>query len=315
MERDPRRDGRLSKSPVLPFPAPRSSRLQQLKALLSSAPSHIIKEGWGELPLVAKTSLAMLAPTALWCLRRLNANKPLGETTTQLLVWYSQAVALYGLRNMHAHMWKNIGVKRTFTRSFERFSLLGSLIYTASLFKTINTLFGKTYFLFNLIYTFIYALFVYLSTLYNRGLPHPCQKRERGIIHWPALVGFIWVMSLTSYVWGKELRVSILNGNRYKFLSMVGFLVNSAGILRAGFQTVKSSEPAITPFSAVSPLAVAYIFAALTHAPSFASSPIARVYISGYFAMVYCLSIIAYLCLKSEHVRGKRKALQRKSAL
>jgi hypothetical protein len=98
--------------------------------------------------------------------------------STQLLVWYSQAVALYGLRNMHGHLLKHIGVKRTFTRSFERFSLLGSLIYTTSLFKTIHTVFGKTYFLFNLIYTLIYALFLYLSTLYNRGLPHPCQKRE-----------------------------------------------------------------------------------------------------------------------------------------
>jgi hypothetical protein len=95
-------------------------------------------------------------------------------------VWYSQAVALYGLRNMYGHLLKHIGVKRTFTRSFERFSLLGSLIYTTSLFKTIHTLFGKTYFLFNLIYTLIYALFLYLSTLYNRGLPHPCQKREYG---------------------------------------------------------------------------------------------------------------------------------------
>lgn len=61
---------------------------------------------------------------------------------------------------------------------------------------------------------------------------------------------------------------------------------------------------AITPFSAVSPLAVSYTFAALTHAPSFASSPIARVYISGYFAMIYCLVIISYLCLKSERARG-----------
>lgn len=78
----------------------------------------------------------------------------------------------------HEHLIRNIGVKRTFTRSFERFSLLGSLIYTTSLFKTIHTLFGKTYFLFNLIYTLIYANFLYLSTLYNRGLPHPCQKRE-----------------------------------------------------------------------------------------------------------------------------------------
>lgn len=250
----------------------------------------------------------MLAPTALWCLRRLHTNRPLGENTTQLLVWYSQAVALYGLRNMHGHLLKHIGVKRTFTRSFERFSLLGSLIYTTSLFKTIHTVFGKTYFLFNLIYTLIYALFLYLSTLYNRGLPHPCQKRERGIIHWPALAGFVWVMSLTSYVWGKELKVSILHGDRYKFLSMVGFLVNSFGILRAGFQTAKSSEPAITPFSAVSPLAVSYTFAALTHAPSFASSPIARVYISGYFAMIYCLVIISYLCLKSERARAMNKA-------
>jgi hypothetical protein len=63
-------------------------------------------------------------------------------------------------------------------------------------------------------------------------------------------------------------------------------------------------DAAITPFSAVSPLAVAYTFAALTHAPSFASSPIARVYISGYFAMIYCLVIISYLCLKSERGRG-----------
>jgi hypothetical protein len=89
----------------------------------------------------------------------------------------------------------------------------------------------------------------------------------------------VWVMSLTSYVWGKELKVSILHGDRhvsllpffllaasvgrlircngparadvcahrYKFLSMVGFLVNSFGILRAGFQTAKSSEPGSFP--------------------------------------------------------------------
>lgn len=134
----------------------------------------------------------------------------------------------------HGHLIKHIGVKRTFTRSFERFSLLGSLIYTTSLFKTIHTLFGKTYFLFNLIYTLIYAHFLYLSILYNRGLPHPCQKREyllpslmpaflahrmfsvrRFVIHWPAMIGFVWVMSMTSYVWGKELKVSILSGDRY----------------------------------------------------------------------------------------------------
>jgi hypothetical protein len=111
-------------------------------------------------------------------------------------------------------------------------------------------------------------------------------------------------MSATGYVWAKEFKTS-LTSKGSNLLCLLGFLANSFGILRAGFQTAKTSEPAIMPFSAVSPLAVAYSVAALTHLPSFAVSSVARVYVTGYLSMIYCLLVISYLCLKSERMRGK----------
>ncbi len=106
---------------------------------------------------------------------------------------------------------------------------------------------------------------------------------------------------------------------------MAGFLVNSIGILRAGYQTAKTSQPgellslsllniyiysmllmliflstaAMTPFSGVTALAVAYGFGALTHGASFRASGLARVYVAGYLAMTYCLLFISHLCLKA----------------
>jgi len=136
------------------------------------------KDVLNEFTPITKGTLALLGPIALWCGRRLRQNKPLNDTTIQLLIWYSQAVCIYAMRNMYIHMVKNIGVKRTFTRSFERFSFLGALIYTASLSRSAKGPFGRTYFLFNLLYTLISGFFVWSSLMYNRGLPHPSQKRE-----------------------------------------------------------------------------------------------------------------------------------------
>ncbi len=40
-------------------------------------------------------------------------------------------------------------------------------------------------------------------------------KQRRGIVHWPALVGFWSVMAATTHVWTTELKQALLNGDRY----------------------------------------------------------------------------------------------------
>eukprot|EP01089_Gocevia_fonbrunei_P010934 TRINITY_DN2396_c0_g1_i2.p1 TRINITY_DN2396_c0_g1~~TRINITY_DN2396_c0_g1_i2.p1 ORF type:complete len:312 (-),score=32.60 TRINITY_DN2396_c0_g1_i2:17-952(-) len=258
---------------------------------------------------LAKSTLSVITPSLWWFTKHYKSDTLPHKRTLRLFVWYSQAVSLYGFRNLYLHMIKNIGVSRTFPKSLERFSFLGSLIYTISLWRTVNTWIGGTYFTFNLVYLAFFGYILWLSTMYNKGLPDPTEKRERGVIHWPSLVGFVGLNAAASAAYGNELKTVLLSGDKYTFLEMVGYMVNNFGILSAGFKTSKTSVPAIAPFSAVSPLAVAYTFVTLAQLPYVKDSQMSRVYVAGNIVTIYSLVVISYFCLLAERAKLTRKSV------
>lgn len=204
-----------------------------------------ILELWKDLNAATKLTVALLVPVGVYygyC--TVNGIPPI-EMVTLSLDTYSQAVSLYALRKMHSQLKENLGVSRTLTRSYQLLSFVGSGIYTTSLLGSINTNFGKSNFIFNLLHTLGYGYFVYLTLLYNYELPDPRDARKmRGVVDWNSLFGFIVVMSFTLYFWIKELsQASITSGNRYNILAMMGFIMTSFGVLRGGFKAAVTSIP------------------------------------------------------------------------
>lgn len=258
-----------------------------------------------QLDTLTKLTLALIPPVGGWFLRSALTRKPPGEILSFLVAAYSQSVGLYGLKNMYDEIKKNLGRKMTQTRSFQVFSFAGSAVYTASLWGIIGTTVGKTFFGFNVIYTLAYGYFLYLTYVYNRDVPDPTPtgdggaKRGKGRVHWPSFAGYAAAMAAMLTVWTRETRSAVGSGSG-NFLAIAGFLMSAFASLRAGLRTVLTSVPAITPFSGVAPLASAISLGILSLVPLARDQPVARIYLSGYLTMIYCLVVMAAFSLKEE---------------
>ena len=76
--------------------------------------------------------------------------------------------------------------------------------------------------------------------------------------------------------------------------------MSALAVFRAALSTVTTSVPAITPYAGVASLASAVSLGVLTMLPQWRTSPVARIYLPGYAAMVTCLLLIAWFALRDE---------------
>jgi len=261
----------------------------------------------------AKIAFGLIPTTAVWAsLNGLNLvgrnKKPLKNLLPSLLAAYSQSVGLVGVADMYAELKRNLGVRVTLPKLYQAFSVLGYLFATIGHLTITHTGVGRVFFVFNAMFFFCYTYMAYLTMAYNQGLEIPSRlfqpnsifNSTRHTVNVPALVGWVTLNVITTYIWINEGRKSITTTYKNELLAALGFLIQSIGNTRAGFTACMTSNPEIQPFDGAMTIFAANFLAMLSLVTLAKGSPVARVYIAGYMSVLYNTLINAYYAFKQE---------------
>jgi len=156
----------------------------------------------------------------------------------------------------------------------------------------------------------------YLTVVYNKRLEYPEKFFEanskfnttRHTVNLPALVVWVALNMVTSYVWISEGGKSLANTTyKNELLAAIGFLTASIGKIRSGYVACVTSSSEIKPFVGAMTIAAANLMAGLSLIPLAYESPVARVYVAGYASVLYSTLINSYYAFKEERDSKKER--------
>jgi len=267
----------------------------------------------------AKIVLALIPTTTVWAslngLNLVGRNKqPLKKLLPSLLAAYSQSVGLVGVADMYAEFKRSLGVRVTLPKLYQAFSVLGYLFSTIGQLTITHTGVGRVFFVFNAIFLSCYAYMAYLTMAYNQGLETPSRffqpnrsfNSTRHTVNLPALIGWVTLNVITTYIWINEGRKSLTTTYKNELLAAIGFLMQSIGNTRAGFTACMTSQPEIQPFDGAMTIFAANLLAVFSLITLAKDSPVARIYIAGYMTVLYNTLLNAYYAFKQEREEIER---------
>eukprot|EP01124_Arcella_intermedia_P012428 TRINITY_DN18769_c0_g1_i2.p1 TRINITY_DN18769_c0_g1~~TRINITY_DN18769_c0_g1_i2.p1 ORF type:complete len:225 (-),score=31.93 TRINITY_DN18769_c0_g1_i2:396-1070(-) len=184
----------------------------------------------------AKIALALIPTTSIWVslngLDLVGRNKkPLKTLLPSLLAAYSQSVGLVGVTDIFSEFKRNLGVKVTLPKLYQTFSVMGYLFSTIGHATITHTGVGRVFFVFNAMFLCCYAYMAYLTVAYNQGLdtsskffqPQRSFLSKRHTVNLPALVGWVTLNVITSYIWINEGRKSLTSTYKFVFFKITFF--------------------------------------------------------------------------------------------
>jgi len=255
-------------------------------------------------------SIYLVETKSIRCLSCLLCWQPTVKCVNSNMLSQVKSVRLVGVLDVYSELKRNLGVRVTLPKLYQLFSVLGYLFATIGQLTIAHTGVGRVFFVFNAIFFSCYAYMAYLTLAYNKEVEvgrrtffpssNSSFNSTRHTVNLPALVGWVTLNIISAYIWINEGRKSFTSAFKQEWLAALGFLMQSLGSTRAGFTACMTSAAEIQPFDGAMTLATANLLAGLSLIPLALESPLARVYIAGYAAVLYSTLINAYYAFKTE---------------
>ncbi|KYQ90228.1 transmembrane protein [Tieghemostelium lacteum] len=217
----------------------------------------------------------------------------------------SKIIGLLGVVEISKRMQSFLGVKLTFSRSYQVLLTVSSILDSIlSLAKIRYQKWGVVFCIVSFLYSLIYMRMLYFTLVHNKKLERILStskslKFQGSKINIPALGTWATVVSLTLWVWLKEAkRLAQSTGG---ILSMTAFVISAIAGIRVGLRAATTSFPGLTPFEGSSAVLIAIILGALPLIPYWSISEWARTLLSGYLSIVVSMIINSSFAWKRPH--------------
>jgi len=215
-----------------------------------------------------------------------------------------KVIGLFGVLQISGRMQTYLGVKLTFSRSYQLLLTLSSILDTIMSFTKITQKWGFVFCIVSIIYSLIYTRMLYLTLVHNRKVERILSvtnngKTQGAAMNIPGLGAWGCVVSITLWVWLKEAkRLAQSTGG---ILTMTGFMFSSIAAIRVGLRAASTSFPGLTPFEGSAAVVIAIILGALPLIPYWSVSEWSRALLSGYLSTIFSMIINSYFAWRKPH--------------
>ncbi|GAM23881.1 hypothetical protein SAMD00019534_070560 [Acytostelium subglobosum LB1] len=234
------------------------------------------------------------------------------NTLDNIVKLASKVIGLAGIYQISGRMQTYLGVKLTFSRSYQVMLTISSIIETILAFiKMPHMRWGPVFAIVSVIYSLIYVRILYLTLAHNKKLESILSSTNRcargdnlrntqGIaMNIPALGAWGTVVALTLWVWLKEAKRLVQSTGG--IMSMTSFILSAVASMRVGLRAATTSFPGLTPYEGSSAVVIAIILGALPLIPSWSVSEWSRTLLMGYLSIAISMSINSYFAWKRPH--------------
>ncbi|KAN0025113.1 hypothetical protein ACTFIV_009529 [Dictyostelium citrinum] len=219
----------------------------------------------------------------------------------QVVKLASKVIGFLGVIQISNRMETHLGVKLTFSKSYQLLVTLSSILDTILSFTKLTQKWGIIFCIVSILYCIINIRMLYLTLAHNKTVERlisvtrtKCQGFKMNI---PALGAWGSVVAITLYIWLKEAKK--LAQSTGGILTMTAFLLSAIAAIRVGLRAAMTSFPGLTPFEGSSAVAIAIILGALPLIPYYTTSEWSRTLLSGYLSIVISMIINSFFAWKT----------------
>ncbi|EFA77877.1 transmembrane protein [Heterostelium album PN500] len=230
------------------------------------------------------------------------------NTLDNIVKLAGKIIGLAGIYQISQRMQTYLGVKLTFSRSYQVMLTISSIMETILTFVKLPQKWGPVFLIVSVIYTMIYIRILYLTLVHNKKIESLLGSNDRCVrgdnlrntqgiaLNIPGLGAWGSVVALTLWVWLKEARRLVQSTGG--ILSMTSFILSAVASMRVGLRAAMTSFPGLTPYEGSSAVVVAIILGALPLIPSWSLSEWSRTLLTGYLSIIVSMSINSYFAWK-----------------
>ncbi|EGG18122.1 transmembrane protein [Cavenderia fasciculata] len=230
------------------------------------------------------------------------------QTIDNVIRLGSKIIGLIGLYEMSNRMQTYLGVKLTFSRSYQLLMTISSILETILLFVKVSKGWGMVFLIVSAIYSLINGRMLYLTLVHNKKLESILSTTNRCVrgdslrntqgvsMSIPGLGLWGSVVSITLWIWLKEAKRLVKSTGG--ILSMTSFMLSALAATRVGLRAALTSFPGLTPYEGSAAVLVAIMLGSLPLIPSWSRSEWSRTLLTGYLSIISSMSVNTYFSWK-----------------